>query len=156
LLDAAQNVAEKAGVSPKTVKRDGARVETVAKLTKAAQGVAEKATDAEVKSLAKLDSGTQDQVARAVRTGQAKTVKEAMKGFKAPEPTKPPKASKPPKKYDRSFWYKQWNTSIGPLCRLVDKIAADLGESKCDSQKTVQDHLNVATEEMMDWLGVKR
>lgn len=66
------------------------------------------------------------------------------------------KPDKPPKKYDRAFWYKQWQQSIGPLCRLVDKIAHDLGESKCQSQTVVQDHLNVATEEMMEWLGVKR
>jgi hypothetical protein len=156
ILTAAQEVAEKAGISPATVKRDGARVDIEAKLTKAANAIADKATDAEVKALAKLDSSDQDQVARSIRTGQAKTVKEALKGIKpSGGSTKPPKAT-PPNKNSRSSWYKKWNTAIGPLCRLVDKIAEELGESKCDSQNTVQDHLNVATEEMMDWLGVKR
>lgn len=156
LIEEAEKVADKVGSSTRTMRRDGARLETVAKLSKGAQAIADKATDADIKALEKLDSGQQDQVARAVRTGQAKTVKEAMKGFKPPVDAKPDKPTKPPKKYDRSFWYKQWNHSIGPMVRLVDKIAADLGESKCDSQKTVQDHLNVATEEMMEWLGVKR
>jgi hypothetical protein len=87
-VEAAEEVAAKAGVSKSTVKRDGARVEALGRLTKAAQQVAARATDAEVKALAKLDQAAQDQVARAVRTGQAKTVKEALKltGAKAPAP----------------------------------------------------------------------
>lgn len=66
------------------------------------------------------------------------------------------KSKTPPKQLDRSAWYKQWDLSIGPLVRLVDKIAGAVGESKCESQRTVQEHLNIATEEMMDWMGVKK
>lgn len=155
---AAAELAEKAGVSASTVKRHGARVEAESKLSKAAQFAAEKLTDADVKILAKLDFGTQDQVARHLRTGQAKTVKEAMKlsGFKPPEASKPDKPKTPPKKYDRSFWYKQWNTSIGPLCRLVDKIGTEVGEIHGARHKAVKAALETATQNMIDWMGVKR
>jgi hypothetical protein len=87
---AAKKVAEKAGVSEATVKRDGARVEAEAKLSKAAKAISEKASDAEVKALAKLDKPEQDKVARAIRTGQAESLKDALK-LKG----KPPKKSKP-------------------------------------------------------------
>ena len=66
------------------------------------------------------------------------------------------KPKTPPKQLDRSAWYKQWDQSIGPLVRLVDKIASAVGESKCESHKVVQEHLNIATEEMMEWMGVKK
>jgi len=66
------------------------------------------------------------------------------------------KPSTPPKQYDRSYWFKQWEHSIGPLVRLVDKIAHGVGEAKSQSHKTVQDHLGVATEEMMEWMGMKK
>ena len=62
------------------------------------------------------------------------------------------KSKTPPKQLDRSAWYKQWDQSIGPLVRLVDKIASAVGESKSESHKTVQEHLNIATEEMMEWM----
>lgn len=63
------------------------------------------------------------------------------------------KPDKPPKKYDRSFWLKQWQQSIAPVVRLVDKIAREIGESKCESQKLIQDHLEICTTEMEEWLG---
>jgi len=94
LPDAAQKIAEKAGVSASTVKRNGARVAAIEGLSKAAKVAAEKATDAEVKRLAKLEPAEQDKVARAVRVGQAKTVSEAIKKT-GPKPAgKAPKASK--------------------------------------------------------------
>ena len=65
----------------------------------------------------------------------------------------PQRNSQPPKQFDRSYWLKQWEQSIGPLLRVVDKIAAGVGESGCESQKVVHDHLNVATEEMTEWMG---
>ena len=68
---------------------------------------------------------------------------------------KPASSSTPPKQFDRSFWYKQWNHQIGPLVRLVDKIANNVGDSQCKSQTVVQDHLNTATEEMMEWLEIE-
>lgn len=70
-----------------------------------------------------------------------------------PEP--PKRTGKPPKQFDKSHWFKQWQQAIGPVVRLVDKIAAEHGNSKCDSQKVVQDHLQIATEEMQEWMGVE-
>lgn len=73
-----------------------------------------------------------------------------------PPPKPPPKAKgKPPKQFDRSYWYRQYDQAIGPLCRLVDKIANNIGESGCDSKKVVQSRLNGATEKMAEWMGVK-
>ena len=77
-----------------------------------------------------------------------------------PTPTGTPPAStgkgKPPKKYDRSFWYKQWNASIGPLCRLVEKIADGVGERQGARHKGVREALETATQNMMEWMKVKR
>ena len=121
LPDAAEKIGEKAGVSSRTVKRDAARVDALAGLTKAARTAAEKATDAELKSLSRLSAEGQNSVARAIRVGQAQTVKGAIKvtGAKPAKPEKPKRKSKPkpPKKYERSHWMKQWNQAIGPLCR---------------------------------------
>jgi len=68
-----------------------------------------------------------------------------------PEP--PKRNGQPPKQYDGAFWLKQWDQAIGPLARLVDKIAAGVGRSGCESHQLVQDHLNNATEVMPELLG---
>jgi hypothetical protein len=151
--DTANKLAEKAGVSPRTIERDGARVAAVETLTEPAQRIAEKATDAEVKLLTNLSPSEQTKIARAVRVGQAKTVTQAVK-LTGAKP-KADKKSKPEKQYDRSYWFKQWEHSIGPLVRLVDKIASGVGESKSKSHKAIQGHLNVATEEMMEWMRIR-
>lgn len=65
-------------------------------------------------------------------------------------------ASKPPKTYDRDFWYRQWNQSIGPLVRLVDKIAHGVGEVNLASHRCILGHLEVATEEMSTWMKVQK
>ena len=153
LMNVAEKIAEKTDLSPSTVKRAGAREEAKSKLTKAAKAISDDATDAEVKALAKLLAGDQDQVARSVRTGQAKTVKEALKGFSPPKPDKPPKKAK---KNSRADWYKQWNTSIGPLVRLVNKIANEFGEKHSPKHQLVKENLESATQNMMDWMGVKK
>lgn len=87
---AAETVADKAGVSPRTVKRDGARATAIDHLTETARVIADKATDKEVKSLAALAPADQNVVARAIRTGQETSVTDAIKqaGLK---PTKAPK-----------------------------------------------------------------
>lgn len=70
-------------------------------------------------------------------------------------PDEPPKRNgTPPKQYPGSHWFKQYQQAIGPLCRIVDKIAEGFGDSPTGSQKVVQDHLQDATEEMQEWLGV--
>jgi hypothetical protein len=149
---AAQKVAEKAGVSPATIKRDGARVEAISALTKPAQAIADKATDKEIRALGKLSAGDQTTVARAVRTGQAASVSEAIKQTGAKPGKEAAKPTKPPKQYPRSHWLKQWNQAIGPVVRLVDKIAGEIGEKRDPHHEAVQDRLNEATEEMEAWL----
>ena len=73
----------------------------------------------------------------------------------APETPEPPKRNgQPPKQYPGSHWFKQWQQAIGPVVRLVDKIADGHGNSSNGSQKIVQDHLQVATEEMQEWLQI--
>ena len=60
----------------------------------------------------------------------------------------------PVKKYDRSFWYTQWDQAIGPVVRLVDNIAENVHESNGTHHKCVQDYLELATGEMMEWVGI--
>ena len=72
----------------------------------------------------------------------------------AQEPEGPP--GKPPKQFPRSHWFKQWEKAIGPLVRLVDKIAAGVREKHDPHHEGIQEKLNAATEEMMEWMGVKK
>ncbi len=65
------------------------------------------------------------------------------------------KPGKPEKQFDRSYWFKQWEQSIGPLVRLVDKIAEGIGEKHDPHHEAIQERLNEATEEMTDWLQVR-
>ncbi len=74
----------------------------------------------------------------------------------ADETPEPPKRNgQPPKQYPGSHWFKQWQQAIGPFVRLVDKIAEGAGDSSNGSQKVIQDHLQVATEEMQEWMGME-
>jgi hypothetical protein len=52
--------------------------------------------------------------------------------------------------------FKEYDRAIGPLVRLVDRIAGQVNGKNGDHHKTVQDHLNIATEEMMEWMGVAK
>jgi len=63
------------------------------------------------------------------------------------------KRSKPTRQVDRTAWLKEWRGAIGPVIRLVDKIAKGVGEKGCESHKCVQEHLGIAVEEMKEWLG---
>ena len=65
----------------------------------------------------------------------------------------PRSPGKPPKQYPRSHWFKQYDQSIGPVLRLIDQIAHQVGECKCAHHQAVHEHLNRATDEMMTWLG---
>ncbi|WP_455387592.1 hypothetical protein [Petrachloros mirabilis] len=67
-----------------------------------------------------------------------------------------PAASKPPKKLDKPALYKEWDRAIGPICRLVDRIANDVGQKNCQSHKTIVGQLDACTEEMQEWLGVRK
>ena len=110
LSDAAEKIAEIAGVSPRTVKRAGARDEAKSKLTKAAvkQVDKTKATDAEIKALAKLSKDDQDAAAHAMIYQGAESVTEAIQMVTSPpvdpfqeaneeltEPETPEKPAKP-------------------------------------------------------------
>ena len=71
-------------------------------------------------------------------------------------PGSPPKTNgTPPKQYARAEWYKQWDNAIGPLVRLVNKIANGVGERHDPHHEAIQEQLNYATEEMIKWMGVK-
>ncbi len=159
ISDAAEKIGEKAGVSAATVKRDGARVEALAGLTKPAQKAAEKASDKDIKALSRMSGADQNSVARAVRVGQAPNITAAIKatGAKPDKAATPKRKSKgkPPKQYERSSLYKSWTAAMGPLVRLAGKIADGVDEKGCESYKLVQDHLNDATEEMMKWMRIR-
>lgn len=58
------------------------------------------------------------------------------------------------KPVDRPSWFRQWEQGIGPLVRLVDTIAAGVGESRCKFQRSIQNHLKRATDDMVEWMKV--
>jgi hypothetical protein len=157
--NAAEKIGGKAGVSPRTIKRDGQRVEALGKCVPAIQKVVAaetlKVSDADLKMIAKLSKADQQTVATAIRKGRANSVRAAMKldGIKAPaaKSSKP----KPPKKLDKKAYYKQWDQAIGPVVRLVDKIANGVGEKDSEYHANVQSHLDKATMEIVSWMGVK-
>ena len=98
LGNAAEEVAEKAGVSPATAVRDGARVEALEKCAPSIQKGVEsgqvKVSDADVKTLSKLNPIHQNNIAADLRKGQAKTVKEAMEKRKIKQPGQKKKTAK--------------------------------------------------------------
>jgi hypothetical protein len=51
--------------------------------------------------------------------------------------------------------FKEYDRAIGPLVRLVDRIAGQVNGKNGEHHRTVQEHLNYATEEMMEWMGVE-
>ncbi len=149
-----EDTARKTGKSRTTVQR---AVKLAKDITDAAaiqlDGTKVADNKAELKRLSALNEDDQITVATAIRKKRAQSVKEAMKldGIKAPSK---PKSSKPPKKLDKKAYFKQWENAIGPLVRLVDKIADGVA-TKGIHRQVVQKHLNDATEEMMAWMGVK-
>ena len=73
----------------------------------------------------------------------------------AEKPPTPKKANgKPPKQFPRSHWFRQWELAIGPVCRLVDKIAEEVREKHDPHHEAAQEFLEKATEEMMAWMKV--
>lgn len=154
IRNAAAQVASKAGLSVSTVKR---RVNTEAKIeamSQAAQAACEGATNADIDRMAKLSSSDQTAVARAIRTGQANSIRAAIKATGA-KPKAPAKRAKPSKKLEPPAYYKQYYKAIGPVVRLVDKIANGVGEKNSAKHKAVHAALNKATTEMKKWMGVK-
>jgi len=154
----AKTVADMAGVDERTVKRDGARVEALEKCTPSVQkGVNTgtfKVLDAEIKTLAALSSTDQNTIAMDLRKGLATTVNESMKLQGIKSPAKKPKP-KPPKKLDKKAYFKQYMQTLGPLSRLVDKIANDVGEKHGPSHTVIVGQLAACTEKMQKWMGVE-
>ena len=69
---------------------------------------------------------------------------------------KPSKAAtQPPRKLDKAAYYKQWETLIGPMVRLVDKIGNGVGEKGGGNHSMVMRQLDSATEAMAKWMGVE-
>ena len=62
-------------------------------------------------------------------------------------------AGKPERQFPRSHWCKQWDQTIGPLVKLVDKIGRNVNEMHGKHHKCVHEHLELATEEVMEWMG---
>ena len=126
---AAKKIAEKAGVSESTVKRDGARVEAIEKLTKAAQAISDKASDADVKALSKLSASDQNAVARAIRVGEASGILDAMKqgGHKSTKPTTKRGASGKPKPAAATLVDNLTKKHIGHIARGLTSIAESNG-----------------------------
>ena len=155
--DAAKKVSEITGVSVSTVKRDGARDEHFEKLTDAAQFVVEEhqLSDKDVKLFSTLSTSDQDAAARQLRTGSADTLSGAMKlaGVKPKTRKKAPK--KPPRKLDRSAWFQKFDKSMGPIVKLVDTIAREVGEMHGKDHKAVKAAMHKMGDLMAKWMEVE-
>jgi hypothetical protein len=120
---AAEEVAEKAGVAPSTVTRDGARMETVDKcapgFAKGLRSQAFKATDDQIRLVAGLPTDAQEAIAREARFG--KTVAAAIEKVTGKPAKKPPKKPKPEPAAEVSeaekarFTVESWATTIGAM-----------------------------------------
>ena len=158
LQSAAAEVSRKTGVPESTVKKLGAREEALSKcagtIQKGVNSGTIKATDAEIKALSKATPKTQFEIAKAVRNGD--TLSDAMAGLQTEKtPKSKPTKKTPPKKFDRAAYYKRWDSTIGPLCRLVEEIARGVGEQGNPAHKAIRGQLEAATETMAEWMGVE-
>lgn len=117
------------------------------------------ANEAQAKELSGLQPETAAEVMETVAAEGPVTAAKIRETVTKATGAKPPKAEKsngkPPKQYPRSHWYKQWDNAIGPIVRLVDKIANEVGERHDPHQEAIQDFLDKATAEMMEWMGVE-
>lgn len=159
IQSAAAQVSEKAGVSESTVKRDGARIAALEKCSTAIQkGINSgkiQASDEQIKALSKATPEKQVAVAKAARLGMPLEAAMTEQKVAKPKPKQKPKPKTPPKKLDKKALFKQWDQAIGPVVRLVNKIANDAGEKECASHKAIKDKLEDCTETMAEWMGVK-
>ena len=62
--------------------------------------------------------------------------------------------SVPEKHFDRSYWWKQWDSTIAPLVRLLNRIGDDVGECNCKHHLMAREALRNATNEIMAWMEV--
>jgi len=153
----AETVAEQFEVSPATVKRDAKRVSIIDNLNEGVKKSLGKtvhdAAMTDLQKLAKLDESGQSIVARAVRTGQAKTLKDALKSAPKAEPKEPkdekPKRSRSGKEIPASATLVDTaiKTHISPLTRLLKQIAKANGDDGLEGPVYRKAHL-----EMLDGL----
>jgi hypothetical protein len=139
-------LADEAGIGRKTLQRADKVTEQGAKAVQDAV-VAGEVSVSDAASIVDLPKGEQTKAVKEVKAGKAKTLKAAAK-----KKTDAPPISGP----DTKALYKEWDRAIGPLVRLVDRIAGQVNGKRGEHHKTVQEHLNAATEEMMAWMGVSK
>ena len=100
--ETAESIAAETGVSKRTVKRDGKKQETINQIPENIRGGMNEALQGATQGLLDrfvgLDAGEQQAVARTVRVGQAKSLKDAFSAANVactkPKATKPPKPGK--------------------------------------------------------------
>lgn len=62
---------------------------------------------------------------------------------------------KPPRQVDARVHFKEWHRALGPLLRLADRIARDVGQPNARWQQAIHDDLQHATDEIEKGLGLK-
>lgn len=151
LIDAATTIGEETGVDGRTVKRDEKYMVAVDALAEKSPALKDAALRGDVpKSAVPALAAAPKSELRKMEKLEGKELRKAATG-KKPDASK----ARPPKQFPRSHWFKQWEQQIGPLVRLVDKIADGLKEKRCRHHEAVQELLNSATEEMTKWLKAK-
>jgi hypothetical protein len=159
----AEQVAEKFEVSPATVKRDAARVSIIDNLKEGVKSslgkTVHEAALADLQKLAKLDDGAQQIVARAVRVGQVKTLKEALKLAPASKdngkPAKPVKAleGREAEAFDARRQVTGMYKTIAQWFIPIDKIRSAFPGKVGDR---VQKQMDVVYQSLQEWeKGIK-
>ena len=64
-------------------------------------------------------------------------------------------AQEPKRQIDRSAWYKQFDSKVSPLVKLVDKIAREVGEMHGPHHRKVKAAMNKMGDEMAAWMQVE-
>lgn len=138
-----ETLAAESGVGEKTMERaDKVKDQGAQAVIDAVVAGDVKVSDAS--AVADLPKSEQVKALKKVKAGKAKTLKTAS-------------AKRPPvTKADPKALWKEWDHAIGPLVRVVERIATQVNQRNGEHHKTVREHLDVASEEMAEWLGVKK
>ena len=149
-ITTAEKIGMETGVVATTVKRDEKYSDAVDALAEKSQPLKDAALRGDIpKSAVDALAEAPKATLKKLEKLEGKELKAAVKEVAKPKP-------KPPKQYPRSHWFKQWEQSIGPICRLVDKIADAVKEKHTIHHDAVQAKLNDATKQMMKWMGVSK
>jgi hypothetical protein len=160
----AETVAEQFEVSPATVKRDAKRVSIIDNLNEGVKKSLGKtvhdAAMTDLQKLAKLDESGQSIVARAVRTGQAKTLKDALKSAPAPKPDKPKPGVKALTGREADAF--DARTSVDGMMKTIDQWVRNVnwtidkirGEFPSPTGDEVLKHLQDTYAAMKKWKGL--